>query len=142
MNTLDQILTQRVIEEHKESMAKTLDLTTWTTENRDERMQAARMLGERIAKRGVELVEETLSREIEGNSLFHYILLTAVIVGELELLYSMREELDTTPEEELSLIPVDTPWLATEIRRRIQELSDLHLKITSGLSVETEAKEL
>lgn len=142
MNTLDQILTQRVIEEHKESMAKTLDLTTWTTENRDERMQAARMLGERIAKRGVELVEETLSKEIEGNSLFHYILLTAVIVGELELLYSMREELDTTPEEELSLIPVDTPWLATEIRRRIQELSDLHLKITSGLSVETEAKEL
>lgn len=142
MNTLDQILTQRVIEEHKESMAKTLDLTTWTTENRDERMQAARMLGERIAKRGVELVEETLSKEIEGNSLFHYILLTAVIVGELELLYSMREELDTTPEEELSLLPVDTPWLATEIRRRIQELSDLHLKITSGLSAETEAKEL
>lgn len=142
MNTLDQILTQRIIEEHKDLMAQTLDLTTWTKENRDERMNAARELGERIADRGFLLVEETLNRSVEGKPLFTHILMTAVIVGELELLYSMREEYDTTVDEDLQNLPVDADWLTKQIRARIKELSEIHTLVTKGLSTETEATEV
>lgn len=142
MTTLDQILTQRIIEEHKDAMTQTLDLTTWNAENRDERLGAARELGHRIAERGVELVAETLSREVEGKPLFYLILLTSVIMGELELLYSMREEFDVVPDEDLESYPVSPAWLTEKIRERIQELASMHAMVTAGLSTETEVEEV
>jgi len=129
MRSLDDLLTEKAQDYFRERFSEALDPSTWTKENRDEKLVSTRAICSELSEKTEEFVKEILDTTIENKSLLHWKVLEQFITGEVETLMGYRDELDRVPVEMLDTLAVDYLWLSDRIRERLIELSELNNKI-------------
>ena len=97
MRSLDDLLTEKAQDYFRERFAEALDPSTWTKDNRDEKLVNTRAICTELAEKTEEFVKEILDTTIDGKSLLHWKVLEQFITGEIETLMGYRDELDRVP---------------------------------------------
>ena len=105
METLDNILNDRIETIFQDKLKQLLDLSQWTAENRDEKLSGVRNIANSITDEGLSLVKEVIEKTIEDKTLLEYQIKMQLISGEIEILRSLRNQLDTANDEELKTFP-------------------------------------
>jgi hypothetical protein len=144
MKTIDEILTETLQYKIniKDKLSDVLDVTTWTADNRDSKLEAVNDISEEIAAQSVEFLNGILNTEVDGKTVLQWKILTEFKTGIIELLMTFREELDTQERDKLGELPVDYDWLNAAIYSRIRELSEIDTKLTPLLTNEGTIEEL
>jgi len=137
MKTLDELLSERAQSQFQDELAATLDLNTWTTENRDSKFLEIRTIAEGITSASEEFVKDLLSTEVEGKSVLWHKICEQFMIGEIELLRGFRDTLDspnTAPYEFLT-----HEWVSKKIKERLEAIQEINEKINREMSLEAEA---
>lgn len=141
MKSLDEILSEKAQLEYKDRLAEILNPTTWTKENREEKLKEVRALAESVCSTSEKFVKELLEKECNGHSIIWQKILQQFVAGEAEMLLGFREELDQlveiTPE-----LPVDYAWLNEAIRQRYIEIVAIEKDVQKATSLDSEVEEI
>lgn len=106
---------------YQEEMEDALDITLWTKENRNEKLEKIGKINDGIADRALEISNKLPSLEIQGKPAYYWKVRTEWLDSEIEFLKSIRDDMDMVTDEEMSQIPFDYEWINQAIRKRIQE---------------------
>jgi hypothetical protein len=136
MLTLDDILTENLRDSYKDKLEKILNPADWTVENRDSKFEETRKVTLEVVDESLNFVRNVLlDTEVNGKPILYWKMAEQAIVSELELLLSMRDELDTSDEV---AIPIDHAWLNIKIKNAYKELKDLNSSLEKALEPTTE----
>lgn len=140
MQTLDELLEQRAAQVYQEGLGDNVNVSTWTKENRLEKLGNIRSLAEGVSELTLGFVKELLETEVDGKPVLYYQVLAQFIVAELEFLSTLRAQLDTL--EDVSELPVTHEFITEQIKKRGKEIQELQKTISDAMSKNSAVEEL
>lgn len=141
MKSLDELLSERAQAEYHNRLSEALDPETWSVENRDGKLAQVRTIAEGVCDVSVAFVQDLLETQLEGKSILWHKVREQFILGEIELLGGLRDQLDSLAQG-INELPIDYDWLNHHIQSRYVELNNLQEQINQITNPMTQVQEL
>jgi hypothetical protein len=116
MLTLDQILYNSTVDLFQPRLAEAVDVSQWTSENMDEKLESLQALEVEITATTCDFVAQALQPDANGNSALQCMVAREFYNGVLGFLEGQRRDLDVATDEELKSLPFNYEWLNEKIR--------------------------
>lgn len=141
--TLEDFIGEQSRQYYQDTLNDLLDTDLWTVENRDQRIAALEAVSEDVATSAMNILQSLFSTEVNGKPIVFWKIMEQFHMAELELLHTLRDQLDAASPSELDVAPVTYDWCTDHIRRKYKEMAELQLQLQTALSsVLTKAEEL
>lgn len=134
MNTLDNLLSARAIDCFRDQLESNLNYSTWTANDRDQRLEDAMQSFKNIAVDTDAFTQRVLTLEIEGQTFLSWKLTSQFLASMVEFLRNMREEYDFLDDMARTECPYDQQWLSDKIRQYGMESAEIEQRIESAVS--------
>ena len=141
MKSLDEVLSERAKEDYQNKLIAILDPSTWDLQNRDDKLSEVRSVSEEVCSTTIDFVRELIDNQIDGKPILWLKIKEQFIAGEIELLTSLRAELDSMLEIAPE-VPISHDWLSENIRKRYKELAELNEAIEKAVENSGEVEEI